>query len=176
MECEGMMLRSASIGLILAALLVFASCSSESAPIPISAGSESSLSSSGASTIADPLDGTAWRSTYTCDDARKNLETAGLQKFIPKILANCEEVQHGYLAFSGGVLHWGPSDEGVPYQIVNNHTFVETYERYRFRIHGRNAFFEGHIVAALYPYSAEEMRGEEAVDVATNGVQYERVG
>jgi hypothetical protein len=176
MECEGMTLRSASIGLILAALLVFASCSSESAPIPISAGSESSLSSSSASTIADPLDGTAWRSTYTCDDARKNLEDAGLHKYVPKVLGDCEGVQHAYLGFSDGLLRWGPSSQGVAYQIVDDHTFVETYERYRFRIHGRNAFFEGHIVAALYPYSAEEMRGEEAVDIATNGIPYERVG
>ena len=171
-----MTLRTASIGLILAALLVFASCSSESAPIPIQCGSESSLSSSGASTISDPLDGTAWRSTYTCDDARKNLEEAGFRKYIPKVLGDCEGVQHAYLGFSDGMLRWGPSGQGVAYQIVNDHTFVETYESYRFRLDGDTAFFEGHIVGALYPYSAEEMRGEEAVDVATNGIPYERVG
>src|SRR6266550_3656464 len=101
MECEGMTLRPASIGLILAALLVFASCSSESAPIPISAGSESSLSSSRSSTIADPLDGTAWRSTYTCDDARKNLEEAGFHNHIPKDLRDCPTRQPADPGLSG---------------------------------------------------------------------------
>jgi len=171
-----MVKRAASVGYIFVALLVFASCSSERVSTPPSAGSESSLSPSDTSTIADPLDGTAWRSTYSCDDARKNLEEAGLHKYIPKVLGDCEGVQHAYLGFSDGLLRWGPSGQGVAYQIVDDHTFVETYERFRFRIHGRNAFFEGHIVAALYPYSAEEMRGEEAVDIATNGIPYERVG
>jgi len=171
-----MVKRAVSVGYIFAALLVFASCSSERVSTPPPAGSESSLSPSDTSTIADPLDGTAWRSTYSCDDARKNLEDAGLHKYIPKVLGDCEGVQHAYLGFSDGMLRWGPNDQGVAYQIVNDHTLVETYERYTFQIHGDKAFFEGHIVKALYTYSPEEMRGEEAVDVATNGIPYERVG
>jgi hypothetical protein len=170
-----MLSRSAPVGSILAAVLALASCSSKPVSSTVAA-NESPPSSPGTSTSVDPLDGTAWRSTYTCDGARKNLEAAGLQKYVRKILGDCAGVQHGYIAFSDGLLRWGPSSQGVAYQIVNGHTFVETYERYSFRIQGDRASFVGHIVDALYPYSPEEMRGEEAVDVATNGFAYERVG
>jgi len=169
-----MLSRSALVGSILAALLALASCSSKP-EAPTVAANESRRSPSDPSTIADPLDGTAWRSTYTCDDAKKRLEAAGMQKYVRKILGDCAGVQHGYIAFSDGLLRWGPSSQGVAYQIVNGHTFVETYERYSFRIQGDRASFVGHIVDALYPYSPEEMRDEEAVDVATNRFAYERV-
>jgi len=171
-----MLSRSAPVGLILCALLALASCTSKSETAPAVAGTQSAPSSSYTPTVEDPLDGSAWRSTYSCDEARKNLEAAGLQQYSTKVLGDCHGVQHGYIAFSNGLVTWSPSQAGVAYQILNHDTFIENYERYSFRIEGDRAFFEGHIVKALYPYSRTEMRGEEAVDVAGNGFPMERVG
>ncbi len=161
---------------ILIAASALAACSPNVASESTVKGSDSSALSSASPAVADPLDGTAWRSTYTCGGARKNLEAAGLQKYERRILGRCKGVQHGYFGFSNGLVRFGPAGEQVRYQIVSDHAFVEAYERFDFRIHGDRAFFVGHIIKALYPYSPGEMRGEEAVDIAQNPIPYERVG
>lgn len=158
----------------LTAMLVLAACSSNaSTTSPTQAGSL--ISSAGTqSAMADPLNGTTWRSTFTCDDVSKALDRAGLQKYNahvlrPDNLGHCDETMHTTLMFSDGELSitgiTGETDR-LPYQTVNDHTYVAGFVRDSYRVQrNRLIIFDTKIIAALYPYDQKELPGEQAFDV-----------
>jgi hypothetical protein len=156
----------------LTAVLVLAGCSSDASTSPTQAGSHISPSSPTVSAIADPLDGTTWRNSYTCDDVSKALERAGLQRYEkhvlrPDNLGHCDETMHTTLAFAHGRLT-GNGETGdlvQPYELVNDHTYINGFQRVTFRIRGDRMILHMHIIQSLYPYSPKELAPEHAFDV-----------
>ena len=153
----------------LAAVLALAACSSNTSTSPTLAGSQSPPSSPTDPAVADPLDGTTWRNTFTCDDISKALEHAGLQQYEkhvlrPDNLGHCDETMHTTLAFSDGVV--STMGGSLPYQLVNDHTYVAGFLNNTYDVEGNRLIITGtKIIPALYPYDPKEMPGEHAFDV-----------
>ncbi len=169
-----MMRRGCAIG-TMTAVLVLASCGSHASPPHTGAGGVTPVSSSTTPSAAlDPLTGT-WRSTFTCDDVAKALERARLQKYNAQVLrpdnlGHCDEVMHITYMFSDGALSIsgiiGKTDSPTPYQIVNDHRYVQGFLQNSYRIQGNRLIFtDTKIIAALYPYDPKIMLREHAFDV-----------
>lgn len=153
----------------LTTVLVLAGCGSNAPTSSTIASSPSASSSSTTSTRADPLDGTIWRSSFTCDEVSKALEGAGLQKYEahvlrPDNLGHCDETMHTTLKFSDGEL--SSMGGSVPYQMINDHTYVAGFLRNTYHMLGNRLIFtDTRIIAELYPYDTKIMPGEHAFDV-----------
>lgn len=153
----------------LAAVLALAACSSNASTSPTLAGSQSPPSSSTDPAVVDPLDGTTWRNSFTCDDISKALEHAGLQQYEksvlrPDNLGHCDELMHTTLMFSDGVV--SSMGGSSPYQLVNDHTYVSGFLSNTYHVEGSRLIITAtKIIAALYPYDPKEMPGEHAFDV-----------
>ena len=157
------------VGWMFAAVLALAACSSNISTSPTPAGSQSPPSSPTDPTVADPLDGTTWRNTFTCDDISKALEHAGLQKYEknvlrPDNLGHCDETMHTTLVFSDGVV--SSLGGSLPYQLVNDHTYVAGFLNNTYHVKGNRLIITAtRIIAALYPYDPKIMAAEHAFDV-----------
>ena len=170
-----MLSRSAPVGLILAGVLALASCSSKPvSPTEAANGSPPASSSSTTSIGADPLDGKTWRSTFTCDDMVNALDRDGLQKYDAHVLSglDCDGVMHITLAFGDGELNItgqdGKTNPPIPYEIVNDRTFLGGFVQDRYRVQGdRLIFTDTRIIPALYPYPLKIMPEEHALNVAS---------
>jgi len=161
-------------------LLVLAGCSSDASTSPTQAESQASSSSPTKPAIADPLDGTTWRSSFTCDDMLRALDRAGLQKYEEHVLSeeDCNRVRHTTLAFSHGreTINGKAGDLTIPYELVNNHTFIGGFQRVTFQIQGNRMIIHLHIIRSLYPYKSKQIPGEHATDVGLfESAPYERV-
>jgi hypothetical protein len=153
----------------LAAVLALASCSSNTSTSPTLAGSQSLPSSPTDPAVVDPLDGTTWRNTFTCDDISKALEHAGLQQYEKQVLrpdnlGHCDETMHTTLMFSDGVV--SSMGGSSPYELVNDHTYVSGFLTNTYHVEGNRLIItDTKIIAALYPYDPKIMPGEHAFDV-----------
>ena len=168
------MKRLGSTSAILLAGLLTAACGSTAPSTPSAAGSAVPASQSAPPFAADPLDGTTWRNTFTCEDVAKTLERALLQKFEKQVLGeigDCEGPMHLTVAFADGEVT-GTGDDGevftTPYQIVNDQTYVSGFWRDTYRLQGdRLIFTDTKIISALYPYDPSIMPREHALVWAT---------
>jgi len=160
----------------LMALLVLAGCSSAASTSPTQAESQGSSSSPTKSAIADPLDGTTWRSTFTCDDMVRALDRAGLQKYRTGVIpGDCDGVMHITQAFRDGeqtTTQGGETGPPQTYELVSDHSFVVGFERVTFQIRGDHLILHPHIIRDLYPYPLNELKGEQAMDIAVNPVPF----
>jgi hypothetical protein len=165
-------------------VLVLAACSSNPSPLsPKPSGGQGSASSPATPGVTDPLDGTTWRNTFTCEDVAKTLERAGLQKYERNVLRgwDCDAAMHITLVFSNGEFSATSGGETLgpsPYQIVNDHTYVWEFLRNTYRVQGdRLIFSDTKIIAALYPYDPKIMPGEHALLVGLyTAVPFVRIG
>jgi hypothetical protein len=153
----------------LAAVLALVACSSNTSTTPTPAGSQSLPSSPADPAVVDPLDGTTWRNTFTCDDISKALKHAGLQQYEnhvlrPDNLGHCDETMHTTLIFSDGVV--SSLGGSLPYQSVNDHTYVAGFLSNTYHVKGNHLVITAtKIIAALYPYDPKIMPAEHAFDV-----------
>jgi hypothetical protein len=89
---------------------------------------------------------------------------------------------HVDLAFAGGALTITGTDGGTwppsPYQIVNDHTYVQGFVRNTYRVQSsRLVIVDTEIIQALYPYDPKIIPGENAFDVGLlRSAPFERVG
>jgi hypothetical protein len=152
-----------------AVVLALAACSPNTSASPMPAGSQTPPSSLADPAVADPLDGTTWRNTFTCDDISKALRHAGLQEYekhvlSPDNLGHCDETMHTTLKFSNGV--FSSMGGSLPYQSVNDHTYVAGFLSNTYHLKGNRLIITStKIIAALYPYDPKIMPGEHAFDV-----------
>jgi len=178
------MRRSRQIGMIFAAALLLAGCGSTAPPSQQEPGGGSPAPSSAPPAVVDRLDGATWRSTFTCDDMSKKLDSAGLHEFAAQVVrqfGDCDGVMHSTLAFADGSLTTTGSDGKTnppsPYQMVNDHTYVQGFLQNTFRVRGDSLIFvDTQIIAALYPYDPKIIPREQAFDVAVlETAPFERV-
>jgi hypothetical protein len=164
-------MRHLGTSVALTAVFLLAACGSN-APTPSTNPGTQGAPPSTTTADADPLDGTTWRNSYTCDDVSKALERAGLQRYEkhvlrPDNLGHCDETMHTTLAFAHGRLT-GNGETGdlvQPYELVNDHTYINGFQRVTFRIRGNRMILHMHIIQSLYPYSPKELAPEHAFDV-----------
>jgi hypothetical protein len=168
---------------MLTVVLGLAACASNASTSPPGAGAGPSVSSATTpSLVSDPLEGT-WRSTYTCDDIVKALDRAGLQTYEANVVPKeCDGVMHATLTFGNGTLTItgdnGKANPPIPYQVVNDRTFVGGFVRNTYRIQGNRLIFtDTQIIKALYPYDPKLLPGEQAGNVGfLESVPFELVG
>jgi hypothetical protein len=154
-------------------VLALAACGSN-APTPSTNPGTQGAPSSTTSASADPLDGKTWRSSFTCKDMVKALDRARLQKYETQVLSglDCDGVMHITLAFADGELSItgqdGKTSPAIPYEIVNDRTFLGGFVQDTYRVQGDRLIFTGtKIIPALYPYDTKIMPGEHALNVAS---------
>jgi hypothetical protein len=170
---------------MLTVVLALAGCASNASTSPTGTAAVTPVSAAPIpSTVPDPLQGT-WRSTFTCDDIVKAVDQAGLAKYEAKVLhqlGDCTGVMHVDLAFADGALTVTGTDGGTgqpsPYQIVNDHTYVQGFLRNTYRVQGsRLVIVDTEIIQALYPYDPKIIPRENAFDVGIlRSAPFERVG
>jgi hypothetical protein len=170
------MRRFGLVSVILIAGVLATACDSNapSAPSTTSSGGSPTSAATSGDMDMDPLDGTTWRNTFTCEDVATTLARAGLQKYEKQVLSetgDCEGPMHQTIAFAGGEFT-GTGDDGemigpTPYQIVNDHMYVSGFWRDTYRVQGNRLIFtDTKIIAALYPYDLSIMPREHALVLA----------